>query len=137
MKLRELLVQWYSHRRDRTPATDAAHTDWPTCIAIAMLSVVGLVFGHQLHACDSIWMAMLWTVMLLGFFMLLVPQYVGSVLLLAATIALTLRAMSATAKGRDIVALLAFALPTVCIVIGLALASLLQSTLTCSWGFWR
>ena len=95
-----------------------ARAGWLYSLTTGALTVCSAVFGFFLASCGGILIAMLQTVLMLGFYMLVLPKLLMGVLagVLAAT--LTVRLLSANPWMSERIGLLAFLMPAIGMVSG-------------------
>lgn len=105
-----------------TPPRDAlevpARAGWLYSLTVGALTVCSAVFGIFLASCGGILIAMLQTVLMLGFYMLVVPKILMCVLAGVLGVALAVRLLSAIPWMSERIGLLAFLMPVIGMVLG-------------------
>lgn len=96
----------------------AVRAGWLYSLTTGALTVCSVVFGIFLAACGGILIAMLQTVLMLGFYMLVLPELLMCVLAGVLAAALAVRLLSANPWMSERISLLAFLLPAIGMVSG-------------------
>ncbi len=95
-----------------------ARAGWLYALTTGALTVCSAVFGTFLASCGGILMAMLQTVLMLGFYMLVVPKILMCVLAGVLGAALAVRLLSANRWMSERISLLAFLMPVIGMLLG-------------------
>jgi hypothetical protein len=106
--------------------------------AVAGVTTIGAVWGYGTQACGGVFIAAVWTVMMLGFLVLVDLPTLGGALLVFAASAVAALALAASGPLRERKELLLLLLPVIAFAAGLAVA--MQGDLVgvkCAMGRWR